>query len=392
LGDRLFHIANEDEIKSGEITDVYFVRDITVLKAKGIQKQVLGEARAATLPKSWPWAVFAGVEELARLFSGVQVNVDAMDEGTLFRAEEVVLNVSGIYTDFAVYETSLLGFICQASGIATRAAKCKLAAGDRAVISFGARRMHPAISPMIERNAFIGGCDGVAVTKSAELIGEEPVGTMPHALIIAFEDEVAAYKAFDEVIDPAVKRVALIDTFQDEKFGALKAAYALGEKLFAVRLDTPGSRRGNFLKILEEVRWELNLRGFEHVKLFLSGGLDENKITELNKYADAYGVGTYISSAPVVDFSFDLVEVSGKPLAKRGKMSGAKQVWRCENCFETKITPANKAPEQPCLCGGEWAGLLKPLIRAGEIVRELPSAKAIRKHVLHQLSLLDKTL
>ncbi|MBE0448940.1 MAG: nicotinate phosphoribosyltransferase [Actinobacteria bacterium] len=390
MEDRLFHIATEDEIKSGEITDVYFLRDLQVLKAKGIQKHVLGEARAATLPQSWPWGIYAGVEELAHLFSGVKVDIDTMDEGTLFRAEEVVVNVSGIYTDFAIYETSMLGLICQASGIATRAAKCKLAAGERSVISFGARRMHPAISPMIERNAFIGGCDGVAVTKSAELIGEKPVGTMPHALIIAFEDEVAAFKAFDEIIDPSVRRVALIDTFEDEKFGALKAAYALGDRLFGIRLDTPGSRRGNFLKILEEVRWELDLRGFEHVKLFLSGGLDETKIAELNKYADAYGVGTYISSAPVVDFSFDLVEVSGKPLAKRGKMSGAKQVWRCENCLETKITPKHKSPEQPCICGGEWVGLLKPLIKSGEVVRDLPSAKKIRKHVLHQLSLLDK--
>ncbi|HZD60768.1 MAG TPA: nicotinate phosphoribosyltransferase [Anaerolineae bacterium] len=383
-------MATEEEIKSGEITDVYFIRDIEVLKAKGIEKHVLGEARAATLPRSWPWAILGGVEELAHLFTGVKVDVDVMDEGTLFKAEDVVLTVSGIYTDFAVYETSMLGLICQASGIATRAAKCKLAAGERQVISFGARRMHPAISLMIERSAFIGGCDGVAVTKSAELIGEKPVGTMPHALIIAFEDEVAAYKAFDEIIDPSVRRVALIDTFQDEKFGALKAAYALGEKLYAVRLDTPSSRRGNFLKIAQEVRWELNLRGFEHVKLFLSGGLDDTKIAELNMYADAYGVGTYISSAPVVDFSFDLVEVLGKPLAKRGKLSGAKQVWRCENCLETRITPRDKQPEEPCVCGGEWIGLLKPLIRSGEIVRDLPSAKEIRKHVLHQLSLLDK--
>ncbi|MHB8842621.1 MAG: nicotinate phosphoribosyltransferase, partial [Candidatus Aquicultor sp.] len=214
--------------------------------------------------------------------------------------------VSGIYTDFAVYETSMLGLVCQASGIATRAARCKQVAGERQVVSFGARRMHPAISPMIERNAFIGGCDGVAVAKSAELIGEQPVGTMPHALIIVFEDEIAAYKAFDEIIDPGVRRVALIDTFDDEKFGALKAAYALGDHLYAVRLDTPSSRRGNFLKILQEVRWELDLRGFDFVKLFCSGGLDEKKIAVLNEYADAYGVGTYISSAPVVDFSFDI--------------------------------------------------------------------------------------
>jgi len=390
--DRRFQIATEDEIKTGEITDVYFLRDVKILETKGVRKYVSGEVRAAGLPQAWPWAVFAGVEEIAHLFEGVKVDIDAMDEGTLFKAEDVVVDVSGIYTDFAVYETSMLGLICQASGIATRAAKCKLAAGERSVISFGARRMHPAISPMVERNAFVGGCDGVAVSKSAELIGEKPVGTMPHALIITFEDEEAAYKAFDEVIDPSVRRVALIDTFNDEKFGALKAAYALGEKLYAVRLDTPSSRRGNFLKILREVRWELDIRGFGHVKLFASGGLDDSKIAELNEYADAYGVGTYISSAPVVDFSFDLIEVSGKPLAKRGKMSGVKQLWKCEECFTTALTLKDDRPDKPCICGGDWVAQLKPLIRNGEIVRDLPSAKEIRKHVLHQLGQLERIL
>ncbi len=390
--DRLFHTATEQEIKSGEITDVYFIRDKKILEAKGIRKQVLGETVAHGLPQSWPWAVFAGVEEVAHLYENVDVDVDTLDEGTLFKAEDVVLTVGGIYTDFAVYETAMLGLICQASGIATRAAKCKLAAGERQVISFGARRMHPALSPMIERNAYIGGCDGVAVTKSAELIGIQPSGTMPHALILVFEDQVAAFKAFDEVIDPSVKRVALIDTFEDEKFGALTAIRALGDHLYAVRLDTPASRRGNFLKIMQEVRWELDLRGFKNVKIFASGGLDDEKIAHLNEYADAYGVGTYISSAPVVDFSFDLIQVSGKPFAKRGKMSGAKQLWRCERCLTSELTPKDEKPAEPCICGGEWVAMLKPLVRAGKIVRDLPTAKEIREYVLYQLGQLKKIL
>lgn len=388
----MFQTSTPEEIKSGEITDVYFLRDVKILKEKVIKKHVSGEIRAATFPDSWPWAVFAGVEELARLYEGINVDIDTLEEGTFFMPEHVVLNVAGIYTDFAVYETAMLGLVCQASGIATRAARCKQAAGERPVISFGARRMHPVISPMIERNAFIGGCDGVAVSKSAELIGEKPSGTMPHALIIVFEDEIAAYKAFDEIIEPEVRRVALIDTFDDEKFGALKAAYALGDHLYAVRLDTPSSRRGNFLKILQEVRWELDLRGFNFVKLFVSGGLDEEKIAELNEYADAYGVGTHISSAPVVDFSFDIIQVEERPFAKRGKMSGVKQLWRCENCLETKLTPKDKRPDESCLCGGEWEELLKPLIRSGEIVRDLPSARRIRDHVLRQLGQLDRIL
>ena len=125
--------------------------------------------------------------------------------------------------------------------------------------------MHPALAPMIDRSAYIGGCDGVSVVESAKFLGEKPVGTIPHALILVVGDPVKAFMMFDEVVDKDVRRIALVDTFGDEKFEALNAAEALGESLFAVRLDTPSSRRGNFRRIIEEVRWELDLRGYQEV-------------------------------------------------------------------------------------------------------------------------------
>ncbi len=95
----------------------------------------------------------------------------------------------------------------------------------------------------------------------------------PHALVLVVGDQVKAWRYFDEVIEPEVPRTALVDTLCDEKFEALMAVEALGERLNAIRLDTPSSRRGNFRRIVEEVRWELDLRGgYEHVKIFLSGG------------------------------------------------------------------------------------------------------------------------
>lgn len=105
----------------------------------------------------------------------------------------------------------------------------------------------------IERNAYIGGCDGVATIKSAELLKIEPSGTIPHTLILIMGDTVNAIVAFDEIIDKTIKRITLIDTFQDEKFEALRVAEKMGAKLFGIRLDTPGSRRGDFLAILEEI-------------------------------------------------------------------------------------------------------------------------------------------
>jgi len=391
----MFHIADPKDIKAGKYTDVYFTRTMEVLKAKKIDKWVKAEFIAKRFPEDYGWGVLAGIEETAYLLKDLKVNARAMKEGTIFRAYEPVMEIEGMYTDFGIYETSLLGLLCQASGVATKAARCKKAAGDRRVISFGARRIHPVVAPMVERNAFIGGCDGVSVVKNAELIGEEPSGTMPHALILIMGDTVEATKAFDEVIHPKVKRVSLIDTFNDEKIEAIRVAEALGKKLFGIRLDTPSSRRGDFTKIIEEIRWELNLRGFGHVQIYVSGGLDEKRILALNPVVDAYGVGTSITNARVIDFAMDIVEIDGKPLAKRGKMSGAKSVFRCTKCFQDRMVPFKKERGRffqsvdRCSCGGRFKELITPFIQNGKILWDLPKPQAIREYVFEQLPHFD---
>jgi len=378
---RTFHTASDAEIKAGEVSDVYFQRTIEILAARGDRKRVKAEVYLKALPEDWHWGVLAGIEEAAGLLDGVPVDVRAMDEGTVFAPYQPILTVEGVYVDWAQYETALLGLLCQASGIATKAARCKKAAGDRQVISFGARRMHPALAPMIERNAFIGGCDGVAVTKAAELIDADPMGTIPHALVLMVGDTVEALKAFNEVIEPKVRRVALIDTLQDEKFEAIRVAEALGEDLYAVRLDTPSSRRGDLYRIIEEVRWELNVRGFDHVKIVASGGMDEYEILRLNPVVDSYGVGTSIANAPVLSFALDIMEIEGRPMAKRGKWSGNKEVYRRRGTLETLVVPAGaRAP------AGAWDPLLKPLITGGRVSRDLPPPRTIREFVLDQLA------
>jgi nicotinate phosphoribosyltransferase len=379
---RPFHTASDAEIKSGEVYDVYFERTVEILKARGDRRRVKAEVYLKALPEDWEWGVLAGIEEAAALLEGLPVDVRAMDEGTIFAPYQPVMVVEGVYVDWAQYETALLGVLCQASGIATKAARCKKAAGDRPVISFGARRMHPALAPMIERNAFVGGCDGVAVTKAAELIDDDPMGTIPHALVLMIGDTVEALKAFHDVVDRKVRRVALIDTLQDEKFEAIRVAQALGNDLYAVRLDTPSSRRGDLYRIVEEVRWELNLRGFGHVKIITSGGIDEYEILRLNPVVDAYGVGTSIANAPVVSFALDITEIEGRPSAKRGKWSGAKDLFRRRGSLETLVLPAGTKPAG----GGPWDPLLKPLVAAGRVVRDLPPPRTIRDFVLEQLA------
>jgi nicotinate phosphoribosyltransferase len=262
----------------------------------------------------------------------------------------------------------------------------KKVAGEKPVLAFGIRRMHPALSPMLDRAAYIGGCDGVSSLSGAKIIGAKPMGTMPHALIIAFGDQVKAWKAFDEVMPRDVPRVALIDTYYDEKAEAIMAAEALKKRLYGVRLDTPGSRKGDFAEIVREIRWELDVRGYKHVKIFVSGGLDEESVSVLSEAgADAFGVGTAISNAPTIDFAMDIVEMNGKPVAKRGKLSGKKQVWRCPKCL-TDVVQLSNMPMPSCpKCGGKTEPMLKPLIKNGKIVAKLPKPSVIRKYVLEQL-------
>lgn len=383
---RPFHTASDAEIKRGEVSDVYFARTVQILIHRGDRKRVKAEVYLKSLPEDWQWGILAGIEEAAALLERVPVDVWAMDEGTLFEPYRPVLRIEGTYVEWAQYETALLGLLCQASGIATKAARCKKAAGDRQVISFGARRMHPTLAPMIERNAFVGGCDGVAVTKSAELIDADPMGTIPHALVLMVGDTVEALKAFHEVVDPKVRRVALVDTLQDEKFEAIRVAEALGRDLYAVRLDTPSSRRGDFYRIIEEVRWELDLRGFGHVKILASGGIDEYEILNLNPIVDGYGVGTAIANAPVLNFALDIMEIEGRPMAKRGKWSGVKEVYRHRGApRETVVLPAGQPPPARS-DGGVWEPLLKPLVAGGRIVRDLPPPRTLREFVLDQLA------
>jgi nicotinate phosphoribosyltransferase len=381
----VLYSASLEDIRNRKVTDVYFTRTREILREKGASKQVTAEFHCTGLPDGWNWGVLAGVEEVAAALEGFPIDAQCAPEGSLFLCREPVMRISGDYADFAEMETAVLGMLCQASGIASRTTRVRIAAGDRTVISFGARRAHPSIAPMIGRSCYIGGCDGVAVVRTAEMLGMDPSGTMPHALILVAGDLATALRWYDDVMDEEVPRVALVDTFNDEKFASLEAAETLGERLDAVRIDTPGSRRGDWGELLREVRWELDLRGHQHVDLFLSGGMDEYSIPRYNEWASGYGVGTSLSSAPPVNLAMDIVEIEGEPITKRGKFSGAKNVAVCAGCGERTIYAKGRGKVEDCACGERSQDLLQPLIEGGEIVADLPDLEAIksrcRQHV-----------
>ncbi len=391
-----FFIANEEDIKKGKTTDVYFIRTEQILREKEIHNTSVAEFTVSGLPDNYKWAIFGGLEEAVELLKGKKVDLYAIPEGTLFRSRDIngilvpVMYIVGDYVEYTIYETPILGFLCQTSGVMTKSARVRLAAEDSLVLSFGIRRMHPALAPMIDRAAYVGGCDGVSSIIGAETINQPPKGTMPHALMITMgEDD--AWRAYDELMPSEVPRIALIDTFGDEKFEAIKAA-KIFKKLLAVRLDTPGSRRGNFASIIREVRWELDIRGYNDVGIFVSGGLDEKTIPDLRAAgATGFGVGTSISNAPTVDFAMDLVEIDGKPTAKRGKFSGRKDTYRCEDCLNyVNVKHGDKPPEKCPVCGGKLHLMHKKILENGSLVTDLPSVEDMRNYVLSQLDQLKK--
>jgi len=395
LADRTFWLAKEEEIKRGETTDIYFINAVKALQAKNLNPKVVMEVYTRKLPYSEPWAVVGGIYEAAKLLEGLPIDVYAMEEAEIFLSPgsstiyEPVLRIEGRYQDFAVYENPLLGLICTNTSLLTKSVRVKQAAGDKMVLSFGTRRTHPALAPTVERAAYIAGLDGLSNVLGSKLLGVKPAGTMPHALILCFGDQKAAWLAFDEAVSEDTPRIALIDTLWDEKAEAILALETLKDRLWGVRLDTPTSRRGNFRRIIEEVRWELNLRGGEKVKIVVSGGLDEEEIKALKDIVDGFGVGTAITAAPIIDFNAKIVEVEEdgalKPRAKRGDLSGAKEVYRFEGTFRDRVVPRGRSIEGP------WRNLLTPLIEDGKIVRSFKTPSELRSELKMKISRLGET-
>ncbi|MCD6309407.1 MAG: nicotinate phosphoribosyltransferase [Candidatus Eremiobacteraeota bacterium] len=316
-GKRLFS-ATTQEIMSGLTSDIYFFRTMEILKAAGTESVPVTMEIFTSRP-----GVFAGIEEVKILLSGKNVTVHALPEGENMNEKEVVIRLEGPYCEFGLYETGILGILASSSAWATAARECKDMAGDIPVICFGSRHIHPAVAPVMERAAFIGGCDGVSNVLAAHLLETKPAGTMPHAMILILGDTVKAAKLYHEVMPGDTSRIVLVDTLKDEAEETLRVAEALQKNLDGVRLDTPAERGGVTPDLVREVRARLDLAGFEHVKIFVSGGIRPERIPILVEAgAEGFGVGSYISDAPPIDMTMDIKEVMGKPLAKRGRIPG----------------------------------------------------------------------
>jgi len=311
------------EVLSGDTADIYFMRTIEILKKEGLNPRATMEVFGSRA------GILCGMEEVKALLDEVlpknNREVWALSEGEAMSAKEVALRITAPYQSYGIYETSIIGILAHCSGWATAARECVEAAGGISIVSFGARHVHPSVAGVMDYAAVVGGCKGCSSINGARLAGVEASGTMPHALILVVGDTVKATMLFDKHMPPEVPRVSLVDTFKDEAEESLRVAEALGEKLKSVRLDTPKELGGVTVELVKKVRTRIDSAGFKHVGIFVSGGFTPEKIRSFKEQGapvDGYGVGSYISGARPIDFTADLHEIEGKPIAKRGRIPG----------------------------------------------------------------------
>ncbi len=316
--DRLLFSANENEILEGTTTDIYFVRTMDILNHMNIADKVV---TAEIFPRKS--GIFVGIQEVFNILKEKNIEMWALPEGTEFKSKETVMRIIGPYNEFGVFETVILGVLASSCGWATAARECKEACGDKPFIIFGSRHVHPSVAPVMERSAVIGGASGASNILAAKTLGMEPSGTLPHASFLIAGDTLPVSVAYDNISPKEHKRTILIDTFKDEAEEALRIANALGENLYAIRLDTPSERGGVTVELVKEVRARLDMEGFGFVRILVSGGLYPDKIRLLSEAGvDAFGIGSYISGASAIDMTMDLKEIEGKPIAKRGRIPG----------------------------------------------------------------------
>ena len=307
----------------GESADVYFQRTLTILRNEGLNPVVTMEF--SPLRKG----VFCGILEvralLAKILPETGSEVWALDEGETVEVHEVALRIKAPYSSVGLYETAICGTLASSTGWATAARECVEAAQGIPVIGLGARYVHPNVAANIDYAAIVGGCVSCSTILGARLAGVTPMGNMPHDLPLVLGDTVKAAESFDRHMPQEVPRVALVDTFKDEAEESLNVARALRDKLRGIRLETPQERGGVTPDLVKEIRARLDLAGFQHVEISVSGGFTAERIrqfVEAGAPVNGYGVGGYIASSPPNPMVADIHEIDGRPMAKKGRIPG----------------------------------------------------------------------
>jgi nicotinate phosphoribosyltransferase len=324
-------------------------------------------------------------------------DVNAMAEGTVFFAEEPILQVIAPLPEAQLVETRLINLLNFQTAIASKAVRSVLAAPDKLLVEFGLRRAQGAEAGiMAARASYIAGFNGTSNVLAGRLFGIPLYGTMAHSFVQAHDNEVLAFEHFAEANSRDI--VLLIDTYNTEA-AAMKvvnlapALKGRGITVNAVRIDS-----GDLGKHAAKVRAILDEAGLQNVSIFASGNLDEYALRDLigtGAPIGGFGVGTLLSTssdAPYLDCAYKLQEYAGRPRRKNseGKATwpGRKQVYRTLDGFDRMaadtVTLHGERPE------GE--ALLAPVMRGGKRLASPQPLSALREYTAAQLTRLPDRL
>ncbi|MET9021973.1 nicotinate phosphoribosyltransferase [Actinopolymorpha sp. NPDC004070] len=327
---------------SGPAAFSLFVRalppDRGFLVAAGLEDCLTALESFAFEAEDLDWLRDAGFDDATvQAFAGLRFTGDvrAVPEGRVVLADEPLLEVTAPAAEAQLVETVLLNHITYQTAIATKAARCRLAAGDMELVDFAFRRTHGIEAGMaVARLSSIAGFAATSNVEAARRYGLPAAGTMAHSYVEAFPREIDAFRAFAEDLPGPV--TFLVDTY-DTLAGVRTAVRVIKDmtldRPLAVRLDS-----GDLVALAREARQILDEAGLRKVRIFVSGGLDEYDLERFvleRAPIDAAGVGTRMgvsADAPSLDSACKLVAFGGRPVCKlspgKATLPGAKQVWR----------------------------------------------------------------
>ena len=321
--------------------------------------------------------------------------VDALPEGTVCFPDEPILRVTAPMPEAQLVESRIINLLHVQTLLASKAARCTLAAPDKLLVDFGLRRAHGGEAGLFAaRASYIAGFAATATVLAGQLWDIPLSGTVAHSFIEAHDSELDAFEQF--ALAQPDNCILLIDTYDTEAAArkVVRLAPALRERgipVKAVRLDS-----GDLVEHARKVRAILDEGGLDEVKVFSSGDLDEYRLRELAEAPiDGFGVGTRMDTsadAPYLDCAYKLMEYAGKARRKKseGKTTwpGRKQVFRQYDeeglCAGDTVTlEGETAPGAP---------LLQRVMSEGRRTRPAPTTAMVRDHAADELARLPRAL
>ncbi len=408
------------------LTDLYQLTMLQGYLRQGMEETAVFEFSVRDIPENRGFLMVAGLESVVRYLEEVRVteeeldyltrcgrfsrevvdylggfrftgDVQAMPEGTVFFPQEPVIRVVAPLPQAQLLETRIMNLIHVQILMASKAARCVLAAGGKAgLIDFGVRRSHGAEAGIFAaRSSYIAGFEGTSTVLAEPLYGIPIFGTMAHSFIEAYGSEQEAFIAFARANPRAT--TLLIDTY-DTLRGAARAVETArilekeGIKVNGVRLDS-----GDVEVLSKEVRKILDEGGLENARIFVSGHMDEMSIRDLLSRGAPigwFGVGTKLDTsadAPYLDCAYKLMEYGGKP---RFKKSEGKETWPGRKQVYRSFREGIMTEDLVTLEDGDAEGvpLLEPVMKGGRQSAPLPGLEQIRSRAKGQLASLPEHL